>query len=65
MKGAALGRELGIPHATMRTRLDTARSHLRRQIERYLMNKPSIGNLGNMAEASQDCKLATAPSRSV
>ena len=36
MNGAEIARELGIPHATVRTRLHAARRHLRRQFERYL-----------------------------
>ena len=36
MNAAEIAHEMGIPHATVRTRLHTARRHLRRQLERYL-----------------------------
>ena len=36
MSGVELARALGVPPATVRSRLHAARQHLRRQIERYL-----------------------------
>ena len=36
MNAAEIAHEMGIPHATVRTRLHTARRLLRRQLERYL-----------------------------
>ena len=36
MNAAEIARELGIPHATVRSRLHAARRRLRGQIERYL-----------------------------
>ena len=36
MNAAQIALELGIPHATVRTRLHTARRHLRRQFARYM-----------------------------